>query len=442
MTIFSRRAIQKNLNALKNTLSSGDLVRLVKRLNQPGRDRLAASWEVCLLQAFNAIGHLSYELPVTDGHRPDVSFRYHDKNKPGFVADITAISDDGLHTANPFLEFSQQLHALAMDVGLGPNSLNIDVGGRQDGAFGFQKTRLLLPKKDDIPHFLSTKIKPFLLSIRDRDVNRDAITIEADGISLTIQYDADRQYAGGHYPSYEATYSLKKNPLWNQLRNKASQLKGASEKSKVGIIVCDGGCHLLQSRYRGHSTFVSQDVIRQFYNETPFISFIVCLMAQREEMANHTYRYQLRSEIYIENTESNNQTLRDCLQLAISNLPRPIMDSYNAYYRARETGYEMGHHGGHSMNGRSVRISSRELQELLSGRRTIADFNRAHEWRMPTDSGNKQISPFERSLIEGRLIKNMRIETDENDNDDWITFEFGRPDPAISPFTVPAKDAT
>jgi hypothetical protein len=348
----------------------------------------------------------------------------------------------GYIAANPFFEFSQQLHALAQRTGLDANGFYIDVCGRQDGAFGFQKTTLLLPKKDNIPAFLSAKIKPFLLSIRNRGASHDAITIEEEGISLTVQYRAGQQYASGHYPSYEVTYSLKKNPLWNKLRNKASQkLRGASAQSRVGIIVCDGGCRLLQSRYRGHSTFIPQDVIRQFHHETPFISFIVCLTVDREELVDHTSRHQLRSAIYTGDTDSSNPMLRDCLQAVISNLPPPTMDSYNAYHRTRETQYEIGHHGGHSMNGRSIRISSRELQELLSGRRTVTDFNQAHRWRAAADAGNIQLNPFERSLAEGRTIKNMRVEIDENDNDDWITFEFGSPDPAISPFVIPTKDA-
>jgi len=35
------------------------------------------------------------------------------------------------------------------------------------------------------------------------------------------------------------------------------------------------------------------------------------------------------------------------------------------------------------------------------------------------------------------MIKRISVEVDENGNDDWVTIEFGEPNPAISPFVVP-----
>jgi hypothetical protein len=49
------------------------------------------------------------------------------------------------------------------------------------------------------------------------------------------------------------------------------------------------------------------------------------------------------------------------------------------------------------------------------------------------------LNPFERNLQQGRMITRIRVDTDEDASDDWITMEFGEPDAQISPFVVKDK---
>lgn len=90
------------------------------------------------------------------------------------------------------------------------------------------------------------------------------------------------------------------------------------------------------------------------------------------------------------------------------------------------------------MSSKSVRISSRELMEILAGRRTVEELNTLHRWRAvdaPNDN-NLMVNPFDRALKNGRLPSEITvIPTDEEDCDDWIEFKFGDPDPAISPIS-------
>ena len=88
------------------------------------------------------------------------------------------------------------------------------------------------------------------------------------------------------------------------------------------------------------------------------------------------------------------------------------------------------------MEGKKVRIGARELAEILAGRRSIADDgvkfpeHRTDRPRRP----NIVQSMFERKLREGRLPRSITVlHTDEDDSDDWIEFDFGDADPAISP---------
>jgi hypothetical protein len=368
-----------------------------------------------------------------------MAFRYHDDNQIGFIADITTVSDAGLHDANPFMEFSQSLICLAKTLGLEPNWFYIDVRGERTGPYRFEKTKLLLPKRNSIPDFLEQQIRPFLTEIQKQKLLPRSIKIDdEEGVSLTISYNPGRQFAGGHYPSYESTYAIKGNPLWNRLKEKATQLKVTSESSKVGIIVCDGGCHLLQARYRGDSTFTPEDVIREFCAETPFISFVICLTVDVTESQLHNKYYKLKTNMYAK-PELGSTYLYEKLQRMLETLPPPTMDAINAYHRSRENRYDLGHHGGARMSRSEVTISSRELQELLAGRISHQEFLRSHRWEETDANGHRYANPFEIILAQGRMIEKINVEVDENDNDDWITFKFGDPDPSISPFVTHSK---
>ena len=88
------------------------------------------------------------------------------------------------------------------------------------------------------------------------------------------------------------------------------------------------------------------------------------------------------------------------------------------------------------MGGRKIRIGSREVIEILAGLRTLDDNgarNVEASRSRPRQPNPVQIA-FLRNLQQGRLPSAVTvINTDENDNDDWLEFEFGDPDPAISP---------
>jgi hypothetical protein len=133
------------------------------------------------------------------------------------------------------------------------------------------------------------------------------------------------------------------------------------------------------------------------------------------------------------------QKIHKVILEAVSWLPKAADDPLNAYYRSRETNYDIGHHGGGKMSRNSVTISLRALHELLAGRRSIEEFNALHSWRTLEEPGITQVNPFDRTLAEGRMVKDVRVERDENADDDWITLEFGQPDAAISPFVVRRK---
>ena len=85
---------------------------------------------------------------------------------------------------------------------------------------------------------------------------------------------------------------------------------------------------------------------------------------------------------------------------------------------------------------RTVRVPSRSLLSLLSGQMTPSEFLAPFEDMGAPTQTKKIQNPFQRAVAEGRMITRLRIEPAINENDDWITFEFGDPDPLVSPFVA------
>src|ERR1700730_8574969 len=109
MFVFSRRAIQERLHALHTVLDPDQGDGLAVRLNTPGGDRLAAMWEVIFLYAFSQVGNLKVEQVLANGKKPDVAFTFPDECSVGLVADITAVSDEGLDKENPIQQLSAEI---------------------------------------------------------------------------------------------------------------------------------------------------------------------------------------------------------------------------------------------------------------------------------------------------------------------------------------------
>jgi len=85
------------------------------------------------------------------------------------------------------------------------------------------------------------------------------------------------------------------------------------------------------------------------------------------------------------------------------------------------------------MTDREIRLPARALTRLLAGRVELERFRKDHHF-VPSRPGDIAIDFFANQLKEGRTIESVRIERTTEDDDDWIVFVFGAPDPAISPF--------
>jgi hypothetical protein len=124
----------------------------------------------------------------------------------------------------------------------------------------------------------------------------------------------------------------------------------------------------------------------------------------------------------------------------VETLPTPVIDAHNGATRCNLRGYGFENFGGFQMTvgdgKRSVRISSRSLLALLSGQMSSSEFLASFEDMGTPGSSRKISNPFQYAVAEGRMITRVRVDPAANENDDWITFEFGFPDPLMSPFSI------
>ena len=435
MYVFSRRAIQARIDELEDALTLDQRRGLTHRLNKPGSQRFATTWETVLLSALNRIGIVTYEQPVSDGRAPDIAFCYRGSDEH-IYAEITSVSDAGLNEQNPVARFWLELEIAAVKHGVLPNGLGFQIGNSKHGTPGNSKIKLLLPARADTQRVFRQYIIPFLKEINALNRVQHAIQIDEPGISITITYNRAQRFMSGGHASYKVTRSLRSNPLWHCLKSKVRQLKGVATDDTKGIIVCDAGCELLSQS--GHHQFNADDIIRDFLRRNSSIRFVASFTTEivSSNRIGETPPYRVVAKLWPSKNCSPSITrlLRNLLNDIVENLPTPVIDAQNGATRCNVRGYGLGNFGGFQMgigNGiRTVRIPSRSLLALLSGQMSPSEFLAPFQQDIGAPGqAHKLPNPFQRAVLEGRMINRVRVDPAVNENDDWITFEFGDPDP-------------
>ena len=127
--IYRRRALQRRLNELRDALDGDTVDKLAERLNQAGKDRVAAMWEVVVLHGFSKCGALQHEVALPSLRRPDILF---ERDALRMTADVTAVSDEGLDNANPYYELSQLIEAAKSKLKLPIGGLDLRVRSKHE----------------------------------------------------------------------------------------------------------------------------------------------------------------------------------------------------------------------------------------------------------------------------------------------------------------------
>lgn len=244
-------------------------------------------------------------------------------------------------------------------------------------------------------------------------------------------------YSTGGFAAYDVPKIKDRNPLFNALKAKADQLRGAS--GITGVIVGDGDCVSLSGRSANWSEVSPEQIVAEFFRQFSSVDFVL-LLSVRERSRGHRLHSppvrQNHASLFVREGCDARPDLNALFQAMIEHFPTPAMMPVNGAFRAREDGYDLGHHGGYSMSGSNVvRIGLREFTEIFAGLRSLQDNGARYvsaARKLPQEPNNLQAFVLA-NLMAGRLPESIEIiKTGEEDNDDWVEIRFGGIDPAIA----------
>jgi hypothetical protein len=418
--IYHRRALQRRLDELRTVLDHEAVDKLAGRLNRPGRDRLAAMWELVVIHGLSKCGPLQNEVALGSLRRPDILF---ERGSLRLTADVTTVSDEGLDKDNPYHELRQLIEAAKNKLKLPVGGLNLHVRSKYEATKRGTRTVLLLPPRGKLQEFIHQTIVPKLREQITAGTFPLNITIEDDDVSLDITIDPTKSpYSTGSYGAYYVPKIKDRNPLFGALKAKAEQLRGA--EGITGVIVGDGDCVALSRRSARWDEVSTKAIVEEFFRQYSSVDFVLILSIRESQQgwaSNSRRSRQNDLSLFIRKDCDAGCELNTLFQAMIEHFPKPAMSPANGALRAREDGYGLGHHGGYSILPSGVRLSLREFTEILTRARMLQD-----------DGGLQAV--VSRYLKAGRLPDSIQIiKTGEDGNDDWVEICFGEIDPAIAP---------
>lgn len=434
--IFHRRALQRRLTELRAVLGDEAIDNLAGRLNRIGKDRIAAMWELAVFHGLSKYGSLQSEVELTSGRRPDIQFHGHELQ---ITADVTAVSDEGLDQDNPYHELNQLIEAAKNKLGLPIGGLDLRVMHRTESTKRGTRLSLKLPLRQKLREFVDREVLPILREQVAAGQIPLSVVIDDEDVGVVITIDPSKSpYNSGGFTAYDLPTIKDRNPLYRALKAKADQLRGAPGLS--GIIVGDADCVALSERSQLSSGVSTRMIVQEFFRQHTSVDFVV-LLSIREGMRNwldvKPPERKNHFSLFVRDGCTFTSQLSALFDEITKHFPKPAMMPVNGAYRAREKGYDLGHHGNYTTTGSDmIRIGLRELTEVLAGLRTLQD-----NGAKPIEAGgsrhqehNIPQSVIRNNLMLGRLPLSMDIiKTDENDNDDWVEINFGEVDPAIAP---------
>ncbi len=434
--IFARRALQRRLDELRPNLGDAAVDSIVMRLNSPGKDRLAAMWEVVVLHGLANAGSLESEKELPTGRRPDAWFANDDFR---FVADVTCVSDDGLDQQNPYAELGELIEKAKTRLKLPMGGVDIRVHSREENSRRGRRTILKLPSRNKLVDFVENVILPTFRDQLSAGAQVLRISINDDEVGIDVVVDPSKSpYSSYSFAAYDVPTIKDRNPLYNALKSKAEQLRAAP--GVKGIILGDGDCAALSERDPSSRSFTAEAIAGELLRQYSSIDFVLMLTIREDRQpwfSTTRPKRWVHPILVCQRDSAISEKLEAVFQAMLGAFPRPINMPVNGARRAREAHYEMGYHGAGELNKTRIRISSRELIEVLAGLRTLDDngARNVEAARRLQSRPNATKAAFFQQLWEGRLPTRIDVEkTDENENDDWVTFEFGDADPSIAPF--------
>lgn len=439
MALFSRRRLQSLIEETATILSDSQMREFVRRLNKIRADYLSVEWELALLAAFRKLGNVTYEPSLGGLRKPDILYSTEDSGVT-FAADIVAISDRSLQQRNPVNKLQERLAAEITAANIESGNFLIQVGDtlpRRGLWLRSTPVRLKLPLAEDLDEVIFNRnFRDFLQQI-SRSPNNAANYVVSDerrNVDLQIAYrPGSRRSTQATYITYTSATRIDRNPLYNALKEKADQLKKTGFAGIKGIIVCDGGCRILQRSSHSWNEFSVGEIIAEFFRRHSSVSFVLTIAIKPKPSMRGFDERSVFAEFKVYVSPKASET-GSVIKALLSRLPAyfPQIEGtpenvVNQIRYVRRGAF----YGGALITPKSVRISATTLLQLLAGKMSQTEFlNQYRSFRF---------NPFLQHLNRGELLSKVEIRHTPEDDDDWVEFTFGKQDAAVSEFKVPSN---
>jgi len=435
MAMWARRRIQRYLDENSAFVSQSTLHDWVQRLNTISDDYVATEWEVGLLNGFATVGAVQHE-PALGKKRIDLVFTSSDR-KFSFGADIAAVSDQQLHRENPVEAFWEELSQRAKKANVRTGGFSFHVAEKRQPTYlgsGNQRS-LLLPSPSGFgTHIFNSGWQEFIRVVKSHPDRSHEYTArsKSPAVLVSIAYHPGKfGIFQGQHGSYTGATVVDDNPLFNALKVKARQLKKSAYTGPRGVIICDGGSRMLTS-WPDWSTYSLDQVVAEFFRQHRSVDFVAIIaIKQGSSWGHNEYGYHPRSFVP-KRSALFGSDLAALIAEVVRRLPPIQLTPENAVRVMKwKKSKRYGPLGGWSMGGNKIKISARDLLALMAGRLDQDRFVKGY------DAGGGNF--FELCLKRGQLITNASVERTPDEDDDWVTFEFGEPDSAVAPYSEPTS---
>jgi hypothetical protein len=166
MAIFSRRTIDKMISENAAFLTKKQLDTHVSKLDREDDfQSLATEWEMSVLNAFSKLGHLVHEPSLEGPSQIDLLFTHDDGST--FLADITAVSDEGFEEDNPVKAFEIELRKRLKKANLLYKGWVLDIGEIPTG-YGERRKPALPPRGEFYKEIFNSTFKEFLRGVKEQ----------------------------------------------------------------------------------------------------------------------------------------------------------------------------------------------------------------------------------------------------------------------------------
>jgi hypothetical protein len=433
MPIFARRVLQRLIDQVAPLSSAEKLRDQIQRLNKGGQDAISTAWELAVAAALSPLGTLEIEPNLGTSTRVDFALSMLE-GPWSCIGDIVSIFDHGMREESGYGRLETVVWQCVQAHKLARRSFNIWIEADVDGSR--ERRRIRLPPVRE--SLLRESLKPFLLEIKTAPaVQRQKDLRSSHGI--IVRYDP-KQYSGTWSGTrIDAVYGIDANPLMNALKRKAKQLRKTSYDGSRIIVCCDGGSEALRARRNPvWKTPDTADIVQEFLRENTSIVGVVLILVNASPLRAviNARDRQLYSTPFLAGPQvsaADETALNEISRHLATGLPSVIRSPTSfpepwaftpdyGFFRFRDFD---------TMSARHIRISMRELLQLLAGSVSQEEYFARNELSAAGTSAHP--NQFARWLSQGRVIKEARIIPGVDHDDDWVEITMSEPDPALAP---------